>query len=50
MEPVVAALGIGAMMPLYVEAALMALAGFSIGLLLAYLVALRRRGAAGRRF
>lgn len=30
-------------MPLFVEAALMALAGFAVGLLLAYLVALRRR-------
>jgi LPXTG-motif cell wall-anchored protein len=31
------------MMPLLIEATLMALAGFSAGLLLAYLVALRRR-------
>ena len=31
------------MMPLFVEAALMALVGFSAGLLIAYLVALRRR-------
>ncbi len=31
------------MMPLLLEAALMALAGFAFGLLLAYLVALRRR-------
>ena len=30
------------MMPLFVEAALMALAGFSVGLLIAYLIALRR--------
>jgi len=35
-------------MPLLVEAFLLALAGFSVGLLLAYLVALRRRGAQGR--
>lgn len=31
------------MMPLFVESLLMALVGFSIGLLVAYLVALRRR-------
>ena len=31
------------MMPLFIEATLMALAGFSLGLLVAYLVALRRR-------
>ena len=31
------------MMPLFIEAALMALAAFSAGLVLAYLVALRRR-------
>ena len=31
------------MIPLFVEAALMALAGFALGLLAAYLVALRRR-------
>lgn len=31
------------MMPLFVEALLMALGGFSGGLLIAYLVALRRR-------
>ena len=30
-------------MPLFVEAALMALAGFAVGLLVAYLVAMRRR-------
>jgi hypothetical protein len=30
------------MMPLFIEAVLMALAGFSVGLLFAYLVALRR--------
>lgn len=30
------------MMPLFIEAALMALVGFSVGLLFAYLVALRR--------
>ena len=31
------------MMPLFLEAALMSLAGYAVGLLLAYLVALRRR-------
>jgi LPXTG-motif cell wall-anchored protein len=31
------------LIPLFIEAALMALAGFSAGLLIAYLVALRRR-------
>ena len=31
------------MIPLFVEAALMALTGFAVGLLVAYLVALRRR-------
>ena len=31
------------MMPLFIEATLLALVGFSVGLLLAYLVALRRR-------
>lgn len=31
------------MMPLLVEASLMTLGGFSVGLLFAYLVALRRR-------
>ena len=31
------------MIPLFVEALLMALAGFAVGLLIAYLVALRRR-------
>lgn len=31
------------MIPLFVEAGLMALTGFSAGLLVAYLVALRRR-------
>ena len=30
------------MMPLFIEAALMALVGFSLGILVAYLVALRR--------
>jgi hypothetical protein len=30
-------------MPLFVEAALMALTGFALGLLVAYLVAMRRR-------
>lgn len=38
------------MMPLLVEAVLMALGGFSVGLLIAYLVALRRRSASERRF
>ena len=37
-------------MPLVVEAAMLALAGFGLGLLLAYLVALRRRANAGRRW
>ena len=32
------------MMPLFIEAALLALVGLSGGLLVAYLVALRRRG------
>ena len=31
------------MMPLFLESLLMALVGFSLGLLVAYLVALRRR-------
>lgn len=31
------------MIPLFIEVALMALAGFLLGLLIAYLVALRRR-------
>lgn len=31
------------MMPLFVEAALMSLSGFSVGLVFAYLIALRRR-------
>lgn len=31
------------MIPLFIEAALMALAGFSVGLVVAYLLALRRR-------
>jgi LPXTG-motif cell wall-anchored protein len=31
------------MMPLFVEVTLMGLAGFAVGLVLAYLVALRRR-------
>ena len=43
MEPLVAAIGAGAVMPLLVEAALMALVGFSIGVLVAYFIALRRR-------
>lgn len=42
MGPLVAAIGTSVMMPLFVEAALMGLVGFSLGLLLAYLVAKRR--------
>lgn len=38
------------MMPLFIEAVLMALTGFSAGLLIAYLVMLRRRSARSRRF
>jgi hypothetical protein len=38
------------MMPLFIEAVLMTLAGFSAGLLFAYLIILRRRSARGRRF
>ncbi len=38
------------MMPLFIEATLIALVGFLIGLVIAYLVALRRRAAAERRF
>lgn len=38
------------MMPLFIEAALMALTGFGAGLLIAYLVMLRRRGGQDRRF
>ena len=38
------------MMPLFIEATVMALVGFSAGLLVTYLVALRRRRAMGRRF
>ena len=38
------------MMPLFIEAVVMALVSFSLGLLFAYLVALRRRGARDRRF
>ena len=34
-------------MPLFAEASLMSLAGFSVGLFLAYLVALRRRRGRG---
>lgn len=37
-------------MPLVAEAALIALAGYGIGVLLAYLVALRRRANADRRW
>jgi LPXTG-motif cell wall-anchored protein len=33
----------GDMMPLFLEAALLALAGFSVGLLLAFVIARRRR-------
>lgn len=43
MERILAAGGSGPMMPLFIEAALMALTGFAVGLLVAYLVALRRR-------
>lgn len=38
------------MMPLFLEAAAMALVAFSIGLLIAYLVALRRQATRDRRF
>lgn len=38
------------MMPLFIEAALQALASFAAGLLFAYLFALRRRSASDRRF
>ena len=38
------------MMPLLLEAILMALGGFSLGLLIAYLVAARRRKARDMRF
>ena len=38
------------MMPLFVEAAAAALGGFSLGLLFAYLVELRRRVTRDRRF
>ncbi len=38
------------MMPLLAESVLLALTGFSTGLLLAYLVALRRRSVIDRRF
>lgn len=38
------------MMPLFIEAVLFALAGFSAGLLFAYLIALRRRATRGRTF
>ena len=37
-------------MPLIVEACLVSLAGFSVGLFLAYLVELRRRANAGWRW
>lgn len=37
-------------MPLLMEAELLALAGFSVGLLLAYLVELRRRARRWNRF
>jgi hypothetical protein len=43
MERLVAGFGGRPMMPLFVEAALLALSGFAVGLLIAYLVALRRR-------
>lgn len=38
------------MMPLFIEAVLMALSGFSLGLLIAYLVELRRRATRDRQF
>ena len=38
------------MMPLFIEASLMALAGFAIGLLAAYLVVLRQRSARAREY
>jgi hypothetical protein len=38
------------MMPLLIEAVAVALVGFAAGLLVAYLVTLRRRSAQGRRF
>ena len=38
------------MMPLLVEATLVTLSGFAVGLLFAYLVAMRRRSTAARRF
>ena len=38
------------MMPLFVEATLMALGGFSLGLLIAYLVELRRRASRDRQY
>lgn len=37
-------------MPLIVEASLLALVGYALGLLLAYLVALRRRATGGYRW
>ena len=37
-------------MPLFIEATAIALVGFFAGLLVAYLVALRRRSSQGRRF
>lgn len=38
------------MMPLFLEAVLIALGGFSLGLLVAYLVALRRRATRERQY
>lgn len=37
-------------MPLIAEAAILALAGFGLGLLLTYLLELRRRSKIGRRY
>lgn len=50
MESLVTGFRTGPMIPLFLEAAGMALTGFSVGLLLAYLVALRRRSTRYRRF
>lgn len=38
------------MMPLLIEACLLALGGYSLGLLIAYLIELRRRAVRDRRF
>ena len=50
MGPEFAKIGTRGMMPLFIEATAIALVGFAVGLLAAYLVALRRRSAQGRRF